>query len=49
MQEELRNSRQSASTSFDSMDQKTDRLFEALSAVLKNMQEMVTGAVRNLL
>jgi len=45
----LRNKRQAAQTAFDNFDQKANQLYNLLSSVMKAMNEMIAGTVRNLL
>jgi len=47
--EEVKNKRQECMTSFESFDQKANQLFNLLSTVMKNEQEMLLGISRNLL
>jgi len=47
--EDVKNSRQEASTAFKNFDQKANVLFELLSRIMKNMKEMNAGLGRNLL
>jgi len=49
MQETVRNKRQMASTSFQNLDQKVNQLYNLISSVMKNMNEMRAGTVRNML
>ena len=49
MQETVRNKRQMASTSFQNFDQKANQLFNMLSSVMKALNEMRMGTVRNML
>ncbi|MBN2430912.1 MAG: hypothetical protein JXQ27_05525 [Acidobacteria bacterium] len=49
MQETVRNRRQMASTSFQNFDQKANQLYNLLSNVMKAMNEMRMGTVRNML
>jgi hypothetical protein len=48
-QEAARNKRQQASTAFQNFDQKANQQFNLLSSVMKAMNEMRLGAVRNML
>jgi hypothetical protein len=47
--ETIRNKRQMASTDFQNFDQKANQLFNLLSNVMKAMNEMRMGTVRNML
>jgi|MDTC01.3.fsa_nt_gb hypothetical protein len=49
MQETIRNKRQMASTSFQNFDQKANQLYNLMSSVLKSVNEMRSGTVRNML
>jgi hypothetical protein len=49
MESEVRNRRQEASTAFQNFDQKANQLYNLLSSVMKAMNEMRMGTVRNLL
>jgi len=49
MQETVRNKRQMASTSFQNFDQKSNQLYNLISSVMKSMNEMRSGTVRNML
>ena len=49
MQETVRNKRQMASTAFQNFDQKANQLYNLLSSVMKSMNEMRGGTVRNML
>ena len=49
MQETVRNKRQMASTSFQNFDQKANQLYNLMSSVLKSVNEMRSGTVRNML
>lgn len=49
MQETVRNKRQMASTSFQNFDQKSNQLYNLVSSVMKSMNEMRSGTVRNML
>ena len=49
MQETVRNKRQMASTSFQNFDQKSNQLYNLMSSVLKSVNEMRSGTVRNML
>jgi hypothetical protein len=49
MQETVRNKRQMASTAFQNFDQKASQLYNLLSSVMKAMNEMRMGTVRNML
>jgi len=49
MQETVRNKRQMASTAFQNFDQKANQLYNLLSSVMKAMNEMRMGTVRNML
>ncbi len=49
MQESVRNERQMASTAFQNFDQKANQLYNLLSSVMKAMNEMRMGTVRNML
>lgn len=49
MQETVRNKRQMASTAFQNFDQKSNQLYNLLSSVMKAMNEMRMGTVRNML
>ncbi len=49
MQETIRNKRQMASTAFQNFDQKANQLYNLLSSVLKSLNEMRGGTVRNML
>jgi hypothetical protein len=48
-QEKVRNKRQIATTAFQNFDQKANQLFNLLSSVMKAMNEMRMGTVRNML
>ncbi len=48
-QETIRNKRQMASTAFQNFDQKSNQLYNLMSSVLKSMNEMRGGVVRNML
>ncbi len=48
-QEQVRNKRQMASTAFQNFDQKANQLYNLLSSVMKAMNEMRMGTVRNML
>jgi len=48
-QEQIRNKRQMASTAFQNFDQKANQLYNLLSSVMKSMNEMRMGTVRNML
>jgi methyl-accepting chemotaxis protein len=48
-QEAVRNKRQAASTSFQNFDQKANQQYNLLSSVMKSMNEMRMGTVRNML
>lgn len=48
-QESVRNERQMASTSFQNFDQKSNQLYNLLSSVLKSVNEMRGGTVRNMM
>jgi hypothetical protein len=48
-QETARNKRQVASTSFQNFDQKANQQYNLLSSVMKSMNEMRMGTVRNML
>lgn len=49
MQETIRNKRQMSSTAFQNFDQKSNQLYNLLSSVMKAMNEMRMGTVRNML
>ncbi len=49
MQETVRNKRQMASTAFQNFDQKANQLYNLLSSVMKAMNEMRMGTIRNML
>jgi hypothetical protein len=49
MQETVRNKRQMASTAFQNFDQKSNQLYNLMSSVMKAMNEMRSGTVRNML
>ena len=49
MQETVRNKRQMSSTAFQNFDQKANQLYNLLSSVMKAMNEMRMGTVRNML
>jgi methyl-accepting chemotaxis protein len=49
MQETVRNKRQMASTAFQNFDQKANQLYNLMSSVMKAMNEMRMGTVRNML
>jgi hypothetical protein len=49
IQENVRNKRQMASTAFQNLDQKANQLYTLLSSVMKAMNEMRMGTVRNML
>jgi len=49
MQETVRNKRQMASNAFQNFDQKANQLYNLLSSVMKAMNEMRMGTVRNML
>ncbi|MEQ8224097.1 MAG: hypothetical protein ABRQ37_17400 [Candidatus Eremiobacterota bacterium] len=49
LMEDVKNSRQAASTAFENFDQKANVLFDLLSRIVKNMNEMNAGSGRNLL
>jgi hypothetical protein len=49
MQETVRNKRQMASTAFQNFDQKANQLYNLLSSVLKSVNEMRSGTVRNMM
>jgi hypothetical protein len=49
MQETVRNKRQMASTAFQNFDQKANQLYNLMSSVLKSLNEMRGGTVRNML
>lgn len=49
VQETVRNKRQMASTAFQNFDQKANQLYNLLSSVMKSMNEMRMGTVRNML
>ena len=46
---EVRKARQENSTQFENFDQKANQLFQLISTVLKNMEEMQGGVTRNLI
>lgn len=48
-QEKIRNERQMASSAFQNFDQKANQLYNLLSRVMKAMNEMRMGTVRNML
>ena len=47
-QESVRNKRQLASTAFQNFDQKSNQLYNLLSSVMKSLNEMRRGTVRNM-
>jgi hypothetical protein len=49
MQETVRNKRQMASTAFQNFDQKANQLYNLMSSVLKSVNEMRSGVVRNMM
>jgi len=49
MQETIRNKRQMASTAFQNFDQKANQLYNLMASVLKSLNEMRGGTVRNML
>jgi len=49
MEGQVRNRRQNASSAFSNFDQKTNQLYNLLSSVMKAMNEMNMGTVRNML
>lgn len=49
MQESARNDRQTATTQFSNYNQKSTQYFNMLSSVMKNMNSMRMGTVRNML
>jgi hypothetical protein len=49
MEGQVRNRRQNASTAFQNFDQKANQLYNLLSSVMKAMNEMRMGTVRNML
>jgi methyl-accepting chemotaxis protein len=49
MQETVRNKRQMASTAFQNFDQKANQLYNLMASVLKTVNEMRSGTVRNML
>ncbi|MEM6992592.1 MAG: hypothetical protein AAF721_18915 [Myxococcota bacterium] len=49
MQEDVRNRRQMASTAFQNFDQKSNQMYNLLSAIMKAANEMRMGTVRNML
>jgi len=49
LMEDVKNSRQAASTAFENFDQKANVLFDLLSQILKNMNETNAGSGRKLL
>jgi hypothetical protein len=49
MRKNVRNKRQMASTAFQNYDQKANQLYNLLSSVMKAMNEMRKGTVRNML
>ena len=48
-QEKVRNKRQMASTAFQNFDQKSNQQYNLLSSIMKAMNEMRMGTVRNML
>ncbi len=46
---EVRNNRLMTSTAFQNVDQKTNQMFNMLSSVMKAMNEMRSGTIRNML
>jgi hypothetical protein len=48
MQEQVRNKRQMATTTFQNFDQKANQLYNLLSSIMKTMNEMRMGTVRNM-
>ena len=49
MMEEVRNTRQLENTAFQNFDQKANQLYQILSTLLKNIKEMQSAIVRNML
>ena len=49
IQEQVRNKRQMASTAFQNFDQKANQQYNLLSSVMKAMNEMRKGTVRNMM
>ena len=49
MQEQVRNKRQMASTAFQNFDQKANQQYNLLSSIMKAMNEMRMGTVRNMM
>jgi len=49
MQETVRNKRQMASTAFQNFDQKSNQLYNLMASVMKSLNEMRGGTVRNML
>ncbi len=49
MQETVRNKRQMASTAFQNFDQKANQLYNLMASVMKSLNEMRGGTVRNML
>jgi hypothetical protein len=49
MQETVRNKRQMASTAFQNFDQKSNQLYNLMASVMKALNEMRGGTVRNML
>jgi len=49
MQETIRNKRQMASTAFQNFDQKANQLYNLMASVLKSVNEMRGGVVRNMM
>ena len=49
MREEVRNKRQMSATAFQNFDQKANQLYNLLASVMKAMNEMRSGTVRNML
>jgi hypothetical protein len=49
MQETVRNRRQMASTAFQNFDQKSNQLYNLMASVMKTMNEMRSGTIRNFL
>ena len=48
-QETVRNMRQTTTTAFQNFDQKSNQMYNMLSSVMKSMNEMRMGTIRNML
>jgi len=49
MKTEVRNKRQMSATAFQNFDQKANQLYNLLASVMKAMNEMRSGTIRNML